>query len=184
MSTNEQTPLSQPTSVVRNTLEKEPVPQDSGKPISDEALQEYCDRNYHQILPIRKSAPKEEEGVSRKGSDQGMSAADPEVLSQGVAASSHLRKKVRKGKWCSKGWKMVYSTGSETRGRMYPCTQTTQGVGHTTVAAEPLKVATKVLVQEQRNPLPRDVITNGHPREERRSCQKVKVVREVIGSQN
>ncbi|GJV47561.1 reverse transcriptase domain-containing protein [Tanacetum coccineum] len=52
MSINEQTPLSQPTSVVRNTLGKEPVPQDPDRPISDEALQEYCDRNYHQIIPI------------------------------------------------------------------------------------------------------------------------------------
>ncbi|GKA55086.1 reverse transcriptase domain-containing protein [Tanacetum coccineum] len=52
MSTNEQTPLSQPTSVVRNTLRKESAPQDLGRPISDEALREYCDRNYHQILPI------------------------------------------------------------------------------------------------------------------------------------
>ncbi|GKA32278.1 reverse transcriptase domain-containing protein, partial [Tanacetum coccineum] len=52
MSTNEQTPLSQPTSVVRNTLGKEPVLQDPGRPISDEDLWEYCDRNYHQILPI------------------------------------------------------------------------------------------------------------------------------------
>ncbi|GKC68208.1 reverse transcriptase domain-containing protein [Tanacetum coccineum] len=52
MSTNEQTLLSQPTPVVRNTLGKEPVPQDPGRPISDEALREYCDRNYHQILPI------------------------------------------------------------------------------------------------------------------------------------
>ncbi|GKB59897.1 hypothetical protein Tco_0916083 [Tanacetum coccineum] len=52
MSINEQTSLSQPTSFVRNTLGKEPVPQDLGRPISDEALREYCDRNYHQILPI------------------------------------------------------------------------------------------------------------------------------------
>ncbi|GJQ99016.1 hypothetical protein Tco_0522001, partial [Tanacetum coccineum] len=52
MSTNEQTPLSQPTSVVRNTLRKESVLQDPGRLISDEALREYCDRNYHQILPI------------------------------------------------------------------------------------------------------------------------------------
>ncbi|GJY05642.1 reverse transcriptase domain-containing protein [Tanacetum coccineum] len=52
MSTNEQTLLSQPTSVVRNTLGKEPVLQDPGRSIFDEALREYCDRNYHQILPI------------------------------------------------------------------------------------------------------------------------------------
>ncbi|GKB28578.1 hypothetical protein Tco_0867979 [Tanacetum coccineum] len=42
----------QPTSVVRNTLGKELVPHDPGKPISDEALLKYCDKNYHQILPI------------------------------------------------------------------------------------------------------------------------------------
>ncbi|GJT94444.1 hypothetical protein Tco_1089962 [Tanacetum coccineum] len=52
MSTNEQTPLSQPTSVVRNTLGKEQVPQDRARTVSDEALREYCDKNYHQILPI------------------------------------------------------------------------------------------------------------------------------------
>ncbi|GKB76160.1 hypothetical protein Tco_0943055 [Tanacetum coccineum] len=52
MSTNKQTPLSQPTSVVRYTLGKEPVSQVPGRPIFDEALQEYCDRNYHQILPL------------------------------------------------------------------------------------------------------------------------------------
>ncbi|GKD10610.1 hypothetical protein Tco_1190295 [Tanacetum coccineum] len=52
MSTNEQTPLSQPTSVVRNTLVKEQVPQDPGRPISDKAQREYCDKNYHKILPI------------------------------------------------------------------------------------------------------------------------------------
>ncbi|GKA15286.1 reverse transcriptase domain-containing protein [Tanacetum coccineum] len=49
MSTNGQTPLSQPTSVVRNTLGKEPVLQDPGRLISDEALREYCDRNYHRF---------------------------------------------------------------------------------------------------------------------------------------
>nr|GEW49949.1 reverse transcriptase domain-containing protein [Tanacetum cinerariifolium] len=52
MSTNEQTPLSQPTSAVRNTPGKEQDLQNLVRPISDEALREYCDKNYHQILPI------------------------------------------------------------------------------------------------------------------------------------
>ncbi|GKF94573.1 hypothetical protein Tco_0284273 [Tanacetum coccineum] len=52
MSTNEQTPLSQPTSVVRNTLGKEQVPQDLSMPAFDAALREYCNRNYHWLLPI------------------------------------------------------------------------------------------------------------------------------------
>ncbi|GJT37267.1 reverse transcriptase domain-containing protein [Tanacetum coccineum] len=71
MSTNEQTPLSQPTSVVRNTLGKEPVPQDPDRPIPDEALWEYCDRNYHQILPIiaEKASDHSESGtpIRRRG---------------------------------------------------------------------------------------------------------------------
>ncbi|GJW51354.1 reverse transcriptase domain-containing protein [Tanacetum coccineum] len=112
-----------------------------------------------------------------------MSAADPEALSRDVAAPSHLIKRVQKGKRCSKGWKRVYSTGSETRGKVCPYTQTTQGVGRTTVAIGTLKAATKVLDQEQRSPLLRDVITKGHPREERRSYQKARVAPEVIGSQ-
>ncbi|GKB33868.1 hypothetical protein Tco_0873269 [Tanacetum coccineum] len=113
-----------------------------------------------------------------------MSAADPEALSQGMIAPSHLRKRVHKRKRCSKGWKKVCSIGSKTMGRLYPCTQMTQGIGRTTVAVEILKVATKVLVQEQQGPLPRDVITREHPQEEQRSCQKVKAAREAIGSQN
>nr|GEY04685.1 hypothetical protein [Tanacetum cinerariifolium] len=52
MSTNEQTPLSQPTSAVRNTLGKEQAPQNLVRPVSDEDLREYYDKNYHQILPI------------------------------------------------------------------------------------------------------------------------------------
>nr|GEW81893.1 reverse transcriptase domain-containing protein [Tanacetum cinerariifolium] len=52
MSTNEQTPLSQPTSAVRNTLGREQAPQNLVRPVLDEDLREYCDKNYHQILPI------------------------------------------------------------------------------------------------------------------------------------
>nr|GEV35682.1 reverse transcriptase domain-containing protein [Tanacetum cinerariifolium] len=37
---------------MRNTLGKEQAPQNLVRPISDEDLQEYCDKNYHQILPI------------------------------------------------------------------------------------------------------------------------------------
>nr|GEV60159.1 reverse transcriptase domain-containing protein [Tanacetum cinerariifolium] len=52
MSTNKQTLLSQPTFAVRNTLGKEQIPQDLDRTASDAALREYCDRNYHQLLPI------------------------------------------------------------------------------------------------------------------------------------
>nr|GEX40425.1 reverse transcriptase domain-containing protein [Tanacetum cinerariifolium] len=52
MSTNKQTPLSQPTSAVRNTLGREQASQNLVRPVPDEDLREYCDKNYHQILPI------------------------------------------------------------------------------------------------------------------------------------
>ncbi|GKB47024.1 reverse transcriptase domain-containing protein [Tanacetum coccineum] len=79
-----------------------------------------------------------------------MSAADPGALNQGVAAPSHLRRRVRKEKRCSKGWKNVCSTGSKIKEKVCPCTQMTQGVDHTIVAIETLKASTKVLVQKQR----------------------------------
>nr|GEU37511.1 reverse transcriptase domain-containing protein [Tanacetum cinerariifolium] len=52
MGTNEQTLLNQPTSAVRNTLGKEQVPQDLGRPASDAVLREYIDKNYYQLLSI------------------------------------------------------------------------------------------------------------------------------------
>ncbi|GKB11766.1 reverse transcriptase domain-containing protein [Tanacetum coccineum] len=45
-------PTHQPTSAVRNTLGKEQARPDSARLISDQALREYCEKNYHHILPI------------------------------------------------------------------------------------------------------------------------------------
>nr|GEZ58097.1 reverse transcriptase domain-containing protein [Tanacetum cinerariifolium] len=39
-------------SAVRNTLGKEQESQGLGRPAFDAALREYCDKNYHQLLPI------------------------------------------------------------------------------------------------------------------------------------
>ncbi|GJW49712.1 hypothetical protein Tco_0091063 [Tanacetum coccineum] len=54
MSNQEQSAPSQPTSAVRNTIGrgKEPTSQDRGGPASDAVPQEYCDKNYNQLLPI------------------------------------------------------------------------------------------------------------------------------------
>ncbi|GJS31609.1 hypothetical protein Tco_0492229 [Tanacetum coccineum] len=53
MNTNEQTPLSQPTSVMRNTLGKEQVLQDSSRPISDEAMREYSRKTQSTLREAR-----------------------------------------------------------------------------------------------------------------------------------
>ncbi|GJW66429.1 hypothetical protein Tco_0120853 [Tanacetum coccineum] len=113
-----------------------------------------------------------------------MSAACPEALNQGEAILSHQRKEIQKEKRCSKGWRRVYSTFLETRGRVHPYTQTIQGVGHTTIAAETLKAATRVLAQEKHNLLLRNIIIKEYPREGWKRCQKVKVAHEEIGSQS
>ncbi|GKB67067.1 reverse transcriptase domain-containing protein, partial [Tanacetum coccineum] len=90
-------------------LGKKPVPQDMEQVIFDEALREYCDRDIIRFAnhSLRKYNQEEKEhpskeGASRKGSDQDMSATDPEVLSQGMTAPNLLRKRVRKEKQCSK----------------------------------------------------------------------------------
>ncbi|GJV43803.1 reverse transcriptase domain-containing protein [Tanacetum coccineum] len=59
-----------------------------------------------------------------------------------------------------------------------------QGVGHTTVAAEILKAATRILAQEKHSLLLKNVITKKHPHEGWKRCQKVKIAQEDIGSQN
>ncbi|GJU80758.1 reverse transcriptase domain-containing protein [Tanacetum coccineum] len=79
---------------------------------------------------------------------------------------------------------MMYSTGSETRRRVYPHTREIQRIGHKTVAAETLKAATRVLASEKQNLLLRNIITKEHPRKELKRCQKVKVAQEDIGNQN
>ncbi|GJW21092.1 reverse transcriptase domain-containing protein [Tanacetum coccineum] len=191
MSTNEQTPLSQPTSVVRNTLGKEQASQDLGRPISDESLREYCDKNYHHILPIIAKKVHQEkvqqeklkavkahlnlkrphdissqehrakEGASRKGSDLGMLAVCPEFQNQGAVALSHQGRGVRKEKRCLKDWKRVYSTAAET-----------------------LKAATRVLALEKQNLLLRNIITKERHREEQKHYRKVKVAQEDTRSRN
>ncbi|GJX13052.1 reverse transcriptase domain-containing protein [Tanacetum coccineum] len=177
MSTNEQTPLSQPTSVVRNTLGKEPVLQDPGRLISDEARREYCDRNYHQILPI----------IAEKVQQEKLNAVKARLNFEETSRHSEsgtpikrrgLKERLRPRHVRSRSGSSE-PRRSETRGRVYPCTQTTRGVGHTTIATWTLKVATKALVRDQRSPLPRGIIPREHPQEERRSCQKVKAARET-----
>nr|GEX92623.1 reverse transcriptase domain-containing protein [Tanacetum cinerariifolium]GEX95861.1 reverse transcriptase domain-containing protein [Tanacetum cinerariifolium]GEY45151.1 reverse transcriptase domain-containing protein [Tanacetum cinerariifolium] len=128
MSINEQTPLSQPTSAVRNTLGKEQDPQDLGRPASDAALQEYCDKNYHQLLPIiaakvhqekvqqetlkavkarlnfEETSQHSESGTPsrrmdlKKGLDLDMPAACPVVLNQGTTILSLQGREIRKEK--------------------------------------------------------------------------------------
>nr|GEY62001.1 reverse transcriptase domain-containing protein [Tanacetum cinerariifolium] len=182
MSTNEQTPLSQPTSVVQNTLGKEQIPQDFGRPTFDAALQEYCDKNYHQLLPIIAKKL-----YQKKVQQEKLKAVKARINFKEVSQHSELGTQSRRRdlkKRLGSGHRRVYSTGSKTRGRVCPHTRTTQGVGHTTVAIETLKAATRVLAQGKQILLLKIVITKEHPRKGWKRCQKVKIAHEDNGSQN
>ncbi|GJR01346.1 hypothetical protein Tco_0524330, partial [Tanacetum coccineum] len=133
-------PAHQPTSVVRNTLGKEQVSQNLDGSISNEALHEYCDKNYHRILPIiaekvhQEKERRAEGRTSKKGSNLEMLVGGPEVLS------------------------------SETRRRMCPHIREIQGTCHIIVAAEIQKAATKVLTPGKQKLLLRNIILKEHPR--------------------
>ncbi|GJW62488.1 reverse transcriptase domain-containing protein [Tanacetum coccineum] len=163
---------------MRNTLGKEPVPQDPGRPISDEALREYCDRNYHQILPIIA-----EKVHQKKAQQEKLKAVKArlnfEETSHHSESGTPIRKRGLKERLGPRYVRSRSGSPDPRRGRSESPKKkgserkaTTQGVGRTIVATGILKAATKVLDQEQQSPLLRDVITKGHPREERRSCQK------------
>nr|GEY82924.1 reverse transcriptase domain-containing protein [Tanacetum cinerariifolium] len=175
MSTNEQTPLSQPTSAVQNTLGNEQIPQDFGRPTFDAALQEYCDKNYHQKVQQEKL-----KAVKARINFKEVSQHS-ELGTQ--SRRRDLKKRLGSGHVCS----MTESPEprrSKTRGRVCPHTRTTQGVGHTTVATETLKAATRVLAQGKQILLLKIVITKEHPRKGWKRCQKVKIAHEDNGSQN
>ncbi|GJZ09704.1 reverse transcriptase domain-containing protein [Tanacetum coccineum] len=127
MSNNEQTPLSQPTSAVRNTLGKEQVPQNLVGTVSDEALREYCDKNYHQILPIiaekvhQEKERRVEEETLRKGWDLGMLEATPEVRNMGTGAperneSIHSGDSEQKSEYSSRRGTESYYQSSHPKG--------------------------------------------------------------------
>ncbi|GJW48974.1 reverse transcriptase domain-containing protein [Tanacetum coccineum] len=111
-----------------------------------------------------------------------LSAARPGVLRQGAADPSHQGREIRKEKRCSKGWRRVYSTGLETKRRVYPHTRMTQGDSRTITVAEILKVVTRAPAQEEQSLPLRNIITKEHPHTGHKRYQKVKVVQEDTGS--
>nr|GEX67171.1 reverse transcriptase domain-containing protein [Tanacetum cinerariifolium] len=143
MSTNEQTPLSQPTSAVRNTLGKEQTPQDLVRPISDEALREYRDKNYHQILPII-AEKVHQEHVQQEKLKAVKSRLNFEELSRHSESGTPSRRRSLK----------------ERLGHRHART------------TETLKAATRVLALEKQKLVSRNIVTKENPREKRKNYQK------------
>ncbi|GKD40425.1 hypothetical protein Tco_1260632, partial [Tanacetum coccineum] len=176
MSTNGQTPLSQPTSVVRNTLSKIP-----GKAYFRISLGgKYCDRNYHQILPIIAEKVHQEK-VQQEKLKAIKARLNFEETSHHSESGTPTRRRGLKERLGPRHIRSRSESPYPRRGRSESPKKkgserktATQGVGRTIVATWILKAATKVPNQEQQSPPLRDVITKGHPPEERGSCQKAK----------
>nr|GEU38378.1 hypothetical protein [Tanacetum cinerariifolium] len=192
-------------SAVRNTLRKEKISQDMDMPASDAALREYCDRNYHQLLPIiaekvhREKVQQEKlkavkarlnfEEVSQHfelGTPSKMRDLRKRLGPRRIRSVSGCpeprrgrpespRKRDPERKRCSKGWKRVYSTGLETGGRVCSRTRMTQGVCRTIAVVEILRAITRAPAQEEQSMPLRNIITKEHPHTRRKLCQNAKV---------
>ncbi|GJT68923.1 reverse transcriptase domain-containing protein [Tanacetum coccineum] len=130
--------------------------------------------------PIKRIGLKERLGPryvrSRSGSPEPRRGRSESPKKKGPERKA-VFKRLEKAVETLKSWPQSSHLKSNER-RVYLYTQTTQGVGRTTVATGTLKAATKVPDQEQRSPPLRDVITKGHPQEEWRICQKARVALE------
>nr|GEY40078.1 hypothetical protein [Tanacetum cinerariifolium] len=188
MSTNEQTPLSQPTSVVRNTLGKEQAPQNLVRPISDEALREYCDKNYHQILPIIAEKLHQEKAQQEKlkavkarlNFEEASHHSESETLSRRMNLKERLGPRYARTRSESPEPRRGRSKSPREKD---PKRRTARSGSHTTVVAETQKAATKVLALKKQKLLSRNIVTKESIREERKPCQKVKEVQEGTESQ-
>ncbi|GJV85325.1 hypothetical protein Tco_1525223 [Tanacetum coccineum] len=159
MSTNEQTPLSQPTSVVRNTLGNEQVPQDVGRLTSDEALREYCDKNYYNILPIIAEKVHQEK-VQQEKLKAVKAYLNFEETSQHSESGTPSRRRDLKERLGPRRVCSMFGSLEPKRGR------------------------SELGDKGKSNSHLRNIITKEHPLKEWKHCQKVKVAQEDIRSRN
>ncbi|GJZ17356.1 hypothetical protein Tco_0553479 [Tanacetum coccineum] len=203
MSINEQTPLNQPTSAVRNTLGKDQIPQDSGRQVFDADMREYCDKNYHKLLPIIAEKVHQEKVQQEKIKAVKARLNFEEALQHSESRTPSRRRDLKK-RLGSRRIRNMSGSLEPRRGRSESprkrdperkivfkrlekgvfhrlgdkgksVSTYSKGVGHTTVAAETLKAVTRVLAQEKHNLFLKNIITKEHPHEGWKRCQKVKV---------
>nr|GEV63112.1 reverse transcriptase domain-containing protein [Tanacetum cinerariifolium] len=174
MSTNEQTPLSQPTSAVRNTLGKEQAQQNLVRPISEEALREYSDKNYHQILSIIAEKLHQEKAQQEKlkAVKDRLNFEEASRYSESKTSSRRRNLKERLGPRLGDKEKNVsaHSRGTE-RKSYYSSRRDTESCYQGSRS-------------KKKKLLPRNIATKESIREKRKQCQKVKKVQEGTRSQN
>nr|GFA39880.1 reverse transcriptase domain-containing protein [Tanacetum cinerariifolium] len=178
MSTNEQTPHSQPTSVVRNTLGKEQVSQDLDRPASDAVLQEYCDMNYHQLLAIIAKKVHQEKVRQEKLKEVKARLNFEETSQHSESGTPNRRMDLKKrlgyrhARGMSGSPKPRHGHFESPRKRDLERKTMFKRLGKE--AAETMKAATRVLAQEKQSLLLKDIITKDHPHEGRKHCRKAK----------
>nr|GEX03307.1 reverse transcriptase domain-containing protein [Tanacetum cinerariifolium] len=136
------------------------------RPISDEDLREYCDKNYHQILPITAEKLHQEK-------------AQQEKLKE-VKARLNFEEASRYSESETPSMKMNLKERLGPRRRMCPHIQEAQSGSHTTVVAGTQKAATKVLALKKHKLLPRSITTKESIHEEQKQCQKILSILESV----
>nr|GEU49337.1 reverse transcriptase domain-containing protein [Tanacetum cinerariifolium] len=185
MSTNEQTQLSQPTSAVRNTLGKDQASQNLVRPISDEDLREYCDKNYHQILSIIAEKLHQEKAQQEKlkavkarlNFEEASRYSESEMPSRRRNLTERLGPRYARTRSGNPEPKRGRSKSPREKDpkRRTIFKRLEKGTH---------KAATKVFALKKQKLLPKNIATKESIREERKQCQKVKEVQEGTRSQN
>nr|GEV18184.1 reverse transcriptase domain-containing protein [Tanacetum cinerariifolium] len=186
MSTNEQNPLSQPTSAVLNTLGKKQISQDMDRHVSDAALREYCDRNYHQLLPIIAEKVHHEK-VQQEKLKAVKARLNFEEVSQYFELGTPSRRMDLRKRLGSRRIRSVSRKHEPRRGR--PETPWKRDPKRKMVfkrlekVADILRVVTRAPTQEEKSLPLRNSITKEYPHTRLKLCQKAKVAQEDTESQ-
>nr|GEW29571.1 reverse transcriptase domain-containing protein [Tanacetum cinerariifolium] len=199
---------------MRNTLGKEQASQSLVRPVSDEDLREYYDKNFHQILPIIAEKLHQEKAQQEKlkavkarlNFEEASQYSDSETPNRRRNLKERLGPRdaqTRSGspkQMCGRS-KSPMEKGPERRTvfkrlekgvfhrlgdkeKNVSHIQEAQNESHTTVVVGTQKAATKVLALKKQKLLPRNIVTKESILGERKQCQKVKDVQEGTGSQN
>ncbi|GJV25299.1 reverse transcriptase domain-containing protein [Tanacetum coccineum] len=166
-------------------LGKEQAPQNLGGSISDEALHEYYDKNYHQILPIIAEKVHQEKVQQEKLKAVKARLNFEESLRHSESGTLSRRRYFKERLGPRNGRRRSRSPKSRRNRSKSPKERGPEGrTVFKRLENGVRKAADKVLTPGKQKLLSRNIIAKEHPRKKRKHCQKVKAAQEVIGSQN
>nr|GEY58536.1 reverse transcriptase domain-containing protein [Tanacetum cinerariifolium] len=206
--------LAPPTSAVRNTMEKgnEQTLENPNRPPSDASLREYCDKYYHQLLPIiaeevhKEKAQKDKmkevkarlnfEGCSERNSKIQEMSQHSESRTPNVRGDLERRRRSRRSRSMSRS---PEPTSVFFRIRRDKSKSPRHGLGakgikeggvfnrlgvREEVCPHTRRVVTRVSDQEKQNPSLEGVTMKEHLHGERNHSRRVKIAEEDTGSQD